>query len=181
MVGASQNYGRRANSGSAYVFTRPAAGWATATETAKLTASDGQAYDHFGGSAGVDRDTIVVGAPRDDTGRFATGSAYVFTKPAAGWARARETAKLTPSDGWKEDRFGFSVGVDRHTIVVGASQDNDNGSNSGSAYVFTKPATGWATATETAKLTASDGAAEDVSAGRPVWTGTPSWWARTGR
>ena len=165
VVGASQNYGRRANSGSAYVFTRPAAGWATATETAKLTASDGQAYDHFGGSAGVDRDTIVVGAPRDDTGRFATGSAYVFTKPAAGWARARETAKLTPSDGWKEDRFGFSVGVDGDTIVVGASQDNDNGSNSGSAYVFTKPATGWARATETAKLTASDGAAEDVFGG----------------
>ena len=42
------------------------------------------------------------------------------------------------------------------TIVVGANlDDTDNGSHSGSAYVFTRTGTTW---TEQAKLTASDGA-----------------------
>ena len=36
--------------------------------------------------------------------------------------------------------------------------DDDNGSDSGSAYVFTRTGTTW---TEQAKLTASDGAADD--------------------
>ena len=161
VVGAYSDDDNGADSGSAYVFTRPATGWATATETVKLTASDGLAYDHFGGSAGVDGDTIVVGAPRDDTGRFATGSAYVFTKPAADWASATETAKLTASDGAADDHFGGSAGVDGDTIVVGAPRDDDDGSLSGSVYASTMPAAGWATATETAKLTASDGAADD--------------------
>ena len=45
--------------------------------------------------------------------------------------------------------------------MVGAYGDDDNGASSGSAYVFVKPSDGWATATETAKLTASDGAGDD--------------------
>ena len=45
------------------------------------------------------------------------------------------------------------------TIVMGAYQDDDNGiTNSGSAYVYTRSGSTW---TEQAKLTASDGAAND--------------------
>ena len=48
-------------------------------------------------------------------------------------------------------------------MVIGAYADDDKGSNSGSAYVFTRVtagdlASGW---TQVAKLTASDGAASD--------------------
>ena len=47
-------------------------------------------------------------------------------------------------------------------MVVGARYDDDNGVESGSAYLYTKPASGvWAITTETAKLTASDGATGD--------------------
>ena len=67
-----------AMTGSAYVFVRPGTGWATGNQTAKLTASDGAANDEFGTSVGVDGDTIVVGAPGDESGE---GSAYVFAKP----------------------------------------------------------------------------------------------------
>ena len=60
------------------------------------------------------------------------------------------------------DLSGWSVAVDGDSVVVGAWCDDDNGSDSGSAYVFTKPSSGgWATATETAKLTASDRATND--------------------
>ena len=162
VVGAHYDDDNGSKSGSAYVFTKPATGWADATETAKLTASDGAVGHRFGVSVGVDGDTVVVGARLDDHNGAASGSAYMFTKPTTGWATATETAKLTASDGASQDQFGRSVGVDGDTVVVGAWGDDDKGSKSGSAYVFTKPATaGWVTATETAKLTASDGEALD--------------------
>ena len=84
-----------------------------------------------------------------------SGSAYVFTRTGTTWT---EQAKLTASDGAADDRFGSSVAIAGDTIVVGAYWDDDNGSDSGSAYVFTRTGTTW---TEQAKLTASDGAADD--------------------
>ncbi|GIW41370.1 MAG: hypothetical protein KatS3mg076_1947 [Candidatus Binatia bacterium] len=71
-------------------------------------------------------------------------------------------AELTASDGAAGDFFGYSVALDGDTMVVGARFD-DIGANThqGSAYVFVKPGTGWVDMTETAKLTASDGAAGD--------------------
>ena len=149
------------DTGAAYVFTKPGAGWATATETAKLTASDGAGGDEFGYAVAVEGDTVVVSAYGDDDGGPGSGSAYVFTKPATGWTSASTAAKLTASDGATNDRFGKSVAVDRDTVVAGAWRDDDNGSNSGSAYVFTKPATGWTSTSTAAKLTASDGDADD--------------------
>ena len=161
VVGARQDDDNGSSSGSSYVFTKPANGWADATETAKLTASDGAAFDNFGRSAAVDGDTVVVGAFGDDDNGSLSGSAYVFTKPNTGWADATETAKLTASDGAADDYFGISIAVDGGTVVAGAFWDDDNGDESGSAYVFTEPNSGWADATETAKLTASDGATFD--------------------
>ena len=80
----------------------------------------------------------------------------MFAKPGAGsWVTGTETAKLTASDRALVDQFGQSVAVDGDTVVVGAYDDDDGGENdSGLAYVFTKPGTGWADATETGKLTA---------------------------
>jgi len=149
VVGApDDNVGANENQGSAYVFVKPAAGWAGATETAKLTASDGAANDLLGNSVAVSGDTVVAGT-------LGLAAAYVFVKPAAGWADATETAKLTASDPAVPD-LGFSVAVSGDTVVAGAPLDE---ASAGSAYVFVKPAAGWADATETAKLTASDGAA----------------------
>lgn len=150
--------------GSAYVFVRPSSGWANATEAAKLTASDGGHVDEFGRSVAISGDTIVVGAPLDDiTGaNTSEGSAYVFLKPASGWVNATETAKLTASDGAAGDTLGRSVAVFGDTVVVGAPQHEVGGNaRQGSAYVFVKPASGWVNSTETAKFTASDGAAGD--------------------
>ena len=161
VVGAYGDDDNGAQSGSAYVFTKPANGWATTSTAAKLTASDGAADDQFGPSVAVHGDTIVVGASQDDDNGSGSGSAYVFTKPANGWGTTSTAAKLTASDGAAYDSFGFSVAVDGDTIVVGAWQDDDDGNTSGSAYVFTKPTNGWATTSTAAKVTTSDGAADD--------------------
>ena len=125
------------NSGLAYLFTKPVTGWVTSTQTAKLTAFDGAGGDQLGISVAVDGDRVVVGANKDDASSTFrdSGSAYVFTKPATGWADATQTAKLTASDGARVDEFGYSVAVDGDTVVVGAPNDDFNGGNSGSAYV----------------------------------------------
>ena len=145
------------DAGSAYVFTRTGTTW---TQQAKLTASDGAAFDYFGFSVDVDGDTVVVGAPDDgdDTtpaGAYA-GLAYVFTRTGTTWT---QQAKLTASDGAASDNFGYSVAVSGDTAVVGAHNDDTRGGvDAGSAYVFTRTGTTW---TQQAKLTASDGAEGD--------------------
>ena len=81
VVGASgHDVGPNANQGSAYVFVKPPTGWASGTQTAKLTASDGAALDFFGGSVAVSGDTVVVGAGGDDVAFADQGSAYVFLR-----------------------------------------------------------------------------------------------------
>jgi FG-GAP repeat/RTX calcium-binding nonapeptide repeat (4 copies) len=135
-------------------------------QQAKLTASDALANDFFGYSIAVDGDTVVVGAPFDDAGtKVDSGVAYVFVKPATGWATTATVSATLDANTAKQpgDLFGQSVAVHGDTIVVGAPlEDSPPGSNQGAAYVFTKPAGGWSgTPTQSAKLRASDRAVAD--------------------
>jgi hypothetical protein len=67
--------------------------------------------------------------------------------------------ELTASDGEANDRFGASVAISGDTAIVGATADNINSQvNRGSVYVFVRSGDSW---TEQAKLTASDGVAND--------------------
>jgi hypothetical protein len=67
-----------------------------------------------------------------------------------------QTAELTASDGAWGSFFGFSVSINRHTVVVGANNAWVNGRYQGAAYVFDKPESGWANMTQTAELSASN-------------------------
>jgi hypothetical protein len=124
----------------AYVFVKPASGWAdTTTFAAKLTASDGVTDDGFGSSVAILGDTVVVGATQFNIG--SKGAAYVFVKPASGWkSTSAFTAKLTASGGFNSDAFGSQVAISANTIFVGAS-DARVGANAGqgAVYVFEEP------------------------------------------
>ena len=102
-------------------------------ELTKLTASDAAAADHFGRSVFVDGNLAVVGAPYDDDRGADSGAAYVFHRQGAGWT---QEAKLVASDGAAADHFGFYVAIDGNRVVVGAPDDDDTGTDTGSAYVF---------------------------------------------
>jgi hypothetical protein len=153
-----------AKQGAVYVFTMAAGGWANRTQTAELTASDGAAGDYLGGSVAVSGNTIVAGATTHKVGADAKqGAVYVFTRPAGGWTNMTQTAELTASDGAGNDRLGFSVAVSGNTIVAGAvNRKVDGHAYQGAVYLFAMPAGGWANRTQTAELTASDGAYNDV-------------------
>ncbi len=123
-------------SGSAYVFVKDPGGWVDMTQTAKLTTSDGAASDFFGASVSISGDVAVIGALGGDTIDLNTGEAYIFEKPPGGWVDMPQTAILFALDAASNDQLGFSVSISGDVAVVGAIGDDDNGDDSGSAYVY---------------------------------------------
>jgi len=131
-------------------------------QAAELLASDGKAGDNLGASVAVSGNTIVAGTPYHTVGgNLYQGAVYVFTEPSGGWSTATQTAELTASDGVANDNLGWSVAVSGDTIVAGAINYNGGQPGQGAVYVFAEPDGGWTNATQTAELTASDGAAND--------------------
>jgi hypothetical protein len=158
VIGAHGDDDNGSDSGSAFVF-RFDSGTGTWNEEAKLLASDGEAWDWFSHSVSISGELAIIGACWDDDNGYESGSVYVF-RFDSGTGTWNEEAKLLASDGAVEDFFGCSVSLSGEIAIIGANRDDDNGYNSGSAYVFRfDPGTG--TWNEEAKLFASDGAAED--------------------
>jgi hypothetical protein len=155
LVGA---IGANASQGSAYMFVLSGTNW---TEQARLTASDGAADDYFGYSVSLsgDGNTALVGTYNDETAAgLSAGSAYMFVRSGSSWT---EQAKLTASDGAAYDSFGLSVSLssDGNSALVGANNNGTSaGVRAGSAYFFSRNGSSWS---QQAKLTASDGAADD--------------------
>lgn len=169
VAGATNNdIGNTSNQGAAYTFT-------AGVQTAKLTASDGAMDYGLGSSAAIDGDTIVVGASQTLIGGHGNqGAAYTFTRTGG---NRTQTAKLIASDGEQDDFLANSVAIDGDTIVVGAAKDKiGNNNNQGSVYTFTRAG---GNRTQSAKLTASDGATFDqlgysvAIAGNTILAGAP--------
>ncbi len=152
IVGDHQDDDHGTKSGAAYIFPRSGSSW---TQQTTLTAGDGVAGDFFGYSVSIDGDYAIVGAYQDDDNGINSGSSYVFHRNGSSWT---QEAKLTASDGAKIDNFGYSVSVSGARAIVGAHLDDDNGRESGSAYVFHRSGSSWS---EEDKLTASSSAPLD--------------------
>lgn len=144
VVGAPQATGQYVWQGKTYIFEQPKGGWATtSTFTAELTAPDAQFDSGFGVCVSISGNTLVAGASNN-----AAAAAYVFVEPADGWETTSDSnAELTGSDAGRGSAFGYSVSINGNAIAVGGYQI-------GEAYVFVEPLSGWANATETAKVTA---------------------------
>ena len=143
------------DAGAAYIYTENDGKWA---QQAKLVPSDGEAQDTFGGKVTLSGDTAIIGVIRDDDQVHGedVGSAYVFKRQGKQW---HQQAKLVPDDANAGDSFGWSIGISGETAVIGAPHDDDKGTSSGSAYVFTRYGNTWI---QEQKLTASDGTEGDV-------------------
>ncbi len=82
----------------------------------------------------------------------------LLVSPALAYADlGDQVAKLLANDGAANDNFGRSVAISGATVIVGAFGNDDNGSVSGSAYLFDTT-----TGLQIAKLLPNDGAAGDV-------------------
>jgi cyclophilin family peptidyl-prolyl cis-trans isomerase len=132
------------DSGSIYIFGENIAGtdW---EKKAKLSAADAATEDWFGYSVDIEGNNIIVGATGDDDEGFKSGSVYMFENTPSeqtdpNWI---QTQKFTASDTADFDKFGCAVAINNSLAVIGARYDDDNGSNSGSAYIFAKDLAGW--------------------------------------
>lgn len=161
-VGAQAN-NDAPDSGAVYVFTRSGGTW---SQQAYLKASNPQAYDTFGASVAISGDTLVVGAPGEDsneTGLTGTGTndsaldsgaVYVFTRSGSTWVQ-QLYVKASNTD--VNDFFGSSVAISGDTLVVSAPGEdsnetgvtgtgtgtNDSAIDSGAVYVFTRSGNVW--------------------------------------
>lgn len=160
IIGAPQDSTNGSNAGAAYIYKRELNGseWQWDQKN-KLLAPDGTDNDLFGISVDISGNNAIVGAESDDiNNQNNVGSAYIFERSGNNWLYK---AKLRASDGSTNDNFGKSVSISGAYSIVGAYKDDDNGNDSGAAYVFEKPDTGWEDMTETQKLLADDGQGYD--------------------
>ncbi|WP_367899285.1 PKD domain-containing protein [Leptospira sp. WS58.C1] len=138
---------------------------------AYLKASNSETNDNFGRSWALSGNTIVVGAPLEDSNQNtitngsnpgssdnsapASGAVYVYIRNGNTWT---QQAILKPSNSEESDLFGFSVSISGDTIAVGAIQESSNqstitnGSSSssdnsmtfaGAVYVFVRNGNTW--------------------------------------
>jgi hypothetical protein len=163
VVGApDQAQGSDTYAGGAYVFTEPAAGWQTATQSAVLAPAGGYtANSEFGTQVAISGSTIAVGSAGN------VAAIQMFTMPAGGWASVADqsaTATITPPSGAAFSNGGASFALSGTTLAVGSSTPGSDGG----AYVYSEPTGGWAsTAAPSATLTAS-GSPTDGLAGADV-------------
>jgi len=148
----------RSGNGKVFVYEKGSGDWAdmntpTATITTELTAGA-----RFGSSLAVDNGILVVGASLDNS----KGSVYVFEIPPFGWTNTNNAVKLVAVDGVNGDYFGQDVAIHNNTILVGAFQNSAPANDSGAAYIFTKPLSGWVNSSKSIKLTASDASVDDA-------------------
>jgi len=156
MVGAQQEkVGDNEDQGAVYVFEQSGGVW---TMTQELTASDGLAGDTFGNAVVFEGNTALIGAYAAMIGdNFSQGAAYVFTLQDGTWT---QTQKLVAPDGQMFENFGYSLGLNGTTAMIGAdaAQVGDN-SFQGAVYVFDGTGGTW---TNTQKLAADDGGIGDI-------------------
>jgi hypothetical protein len=132
LIGAYTAGAASPNGGAAYVFERdPNGAW---RETAQLINDDNGNSDAFSASLALEGELALIGAYGHSAVAPSAGAAYVFWRGAGGaWT---QLAKLTAPDGQELDRFGLRVALCGDTALIGAPDDDDNGEDSGSAYVF---------------------------------------------
>ncbi len=99
----------------------------------KLVSSDLELYDGFGYDVAIDGNFAVVGAYNEGADWSAYGAAYVFQKVDGSWTQMQ---KLTAYDADLYDMMGYAVAISGDYIAVSCYMDDDNGTDSGSVYIF---------------------------------------------
>jgi len=156
--------------GAAYVFVRAGTSW---TQQAFLKASNAASADLFGNSVALDADTLVVGAPLEDSSASGgetdnsssqSGAAYVFVRTGTSWT---QQGFLKASNTDPGDRFALSIGLSGDTVVVGASgedssaidgETDNSADDAGAAYIFVRNNMIWS---QQALLKASNAGSDD--------------------
>ena len=135
------------DAGTVYVFTGSGSVW---TQQSEQLATSPQEDALLGWSVAISGDTIIAGAPQDNSAADFAGSAYVFVRSGGTWT---QQAKLVADDAAMFESFGYSVAISGNTAAVGSAFDSTFAMFAGSAYTFTRSGTVW---TQSAEFSATD-------------------------
>lgn len=142
LVSISGDYVIVGAEGAAYIFKRNGTTW---TQQAMLT--DASASDQFGRWVSLSGDMAVVSARlKDSNGLADSGAVFVYQRNGGSWELKKE---ITPADAAASDVFGHGLEITGDQLIVGAPQNDDQGENSGSAYIYDLANLGSATITIT--------------------------------
>ncbi|MDH3612657.1 MAG: cadherin-like beta sandwich domain-containing protein [Gammaproteobacteria bacterium] len=147
--------------GAVYMFTRDDLGvW---SQQAYLKASNTNSGDEFGAAVALSANTLVVGAPREDSAArgvdgfeadnkaLNAGSAYVFVRdPAGAWSQ-QSYIKASNTD--SQDQFGHSMTLDGNFLAISAYDDssgtgtdgndaNNSAQSAGAVYLYERDGIG---------------------------------------
>ena len=161
VIGEESDSAGGASSGAAHIYYRNTGGTNNWGHLKKIVASDPAAVDKFGTSVSISGNNLIIGSPSDDDGAVNSGSAYIFNQNFGGAENWGEVKKLVASDAGAQDSFGSSVSISGNNVAVGASLNDDAGTDSGSAYVFSRNAGGSNNWGEVKKIVADDASLTD--------------------
>ena len=129
------------NTSVAYIFKSDGSSW---VQQQKLEPEDVTANPSYFSSVAISGDYAIIGCHYDDNYR---GSVCIFKKEVNSSTNLetwRQKEKLTAtkdnedSDAASFDEFGYSVAIDGEYAIVGAAKNDENGTDSGAAYIFKK-------------------------------------------
>ncbi len=138
-VGAAMHRHNGVRMGAVYLFDA-----STGDEVSELMASDEDSARLLGNSVAMDAGIVVAGAVQSNS---SSGAVYLFDAQTGS-----QLFRLVAQDAAPGDKFGVSVSVSEGLVAIGAFRDDDNGVDSGSAYVFDV-----STGAQISKLLADDG------------------------
>ncbi|MGH7467991.1 MAG: choice-of-anchor B family protein [Longimicrobiales bacterium] len=92
-------------------------------ERSRLMATDSARMDDFGSSLALDRNTLIVGAPRK---RGGSGVAYVFERGSAG-ANWRQVAIIVPPAAGNHSGYASSLALSGDDLLIGAPAVDSTG------------------------------------------------------
>ncbi len=133
IIGAWTDDERGPEAGAAYIYFRADEKTDHWILKERLMASDGEAFNNFGGKVAIEGDYAYVTAQGNDD--FA-GAVYVFNRRAGGDDAWGEVQKITAPDKSSGDYFGTSITVNNGRIAVGAYGEDDKGRSAGAVYTY---------------------------------------------
>jgi len=132
-----------------FVFRRQGLLWALEAKLAPSAPGGGpDPFDDpnnstFANAVAISGDTVAIGTQNDSEAAENAGAVHVFQRTGSAWVWQQKLLPTLPdgtADGIAAEHFGWQLAFSEDTLVVGAQSDDDQGTSSGSVYVFRRDA-----------------------------------------
>jgi len=124
--------------GSVSIFSRNQGGTNAWGLVIQLNVLDGNNNDDFGSSIAISGQYVIIGAPGNDDSGTDAGSAYIYACNQGGNDHWGLVTTLLPEATTDRSKFGSAVAISGDNAVVGAPNDDDNDTDAGAIYIYTR-------------------------------------------